>query len=84
MYSSYKSQLRAYSKRYFDPFQRKSRISFTVKGVSIRTTIGQCNFFRWAIYNDVIKYAVDNYARIEADMLRNERVGKFDSPIERY
>ena len=35
---------------------------------SIQTTIGQLNFFKWALENQVIKYIEDNYEAIEADM----------------
>ena len=53
VYLSYKSQLKAYSKKTFDPFCRRERILFFIetnqkKNVEIRTTVGQLNFFRWA------------------------------------
>jgi hypothetical protein len=35
---------------------------------SIQTTIGQLNFFKWALENEVISYIEKNYATIEADM----------------
>lgn len=35
----------------------------------ILTTIGQLNFFRWAITNKVIDYAFENLESIESDML---------------
>ncbi len=35
----------------------------------IVTTVGQLNFFRWAIVNRVIDYAFDNLEKIESDML---------------
>ena len=34
----------------------------------IQTTIGQLNFFKWALENNVINYIEDNYALIEQDM----------------
>ena len=53
----YKLKLKAYSKRRFDPFCRWDRITIPYKGDnSIQTTIGQLNFFKWALENDVIKY----------------------------
>tara|TARA_B100000575_G_C22926241_1_gene537012 strand:- start:144 stop:722 length:579 start_codon:yes stop_codon:yes gene_type:complete len=69
IYISYKSQLKAYSKKQFDPFCRRQRIIFTLGGTSLSTTIGQLNFFRWAISNNVIDYAKDNIKKIENDML---------------
>jgi hypothetical protein len=51
VYVDYKLKLRAYSKKRFDPFCRWDRISIPYKaGQHIQTTIGQLNFFKWAIY----------------------------------
>lgn len=69
VFHSYKSQLKSYSKKYFDPFCRRNRINFYYKThESISTTIGQLNFFRWAIENNVIEYIIKNYSKIESDM----------------
>ncbi|AYV84442.1 MAG: hypothetical protein Hyperionvirus25_28 [Hyperionvirus sp.] len=61
---NYKAQLKSYKKRYFDPFRRKKKFNFkyTVAGEekSLYTTIGQLNFFRWAINNGIITF-VENY-----------------------
>lgn len=66
----YKRELKAYSKRLFDPFCRRERISFQVRGQPPieETTVGQLNFFRWAIEKGVINYILENVAAIEADM----------------
>lgn len=70
MFMEYKSQLKAYSKRYFDPFCRRKRLAFgDADGEEFRTTCGQLNFFRWAILNGVVQYGRDHAAEIEADML---------------
>ena len=69
VYNDYKLKLRAYSKKRFDPFCRWDRIFIPYKdGNSIQTTIGQLNFFKWALENEVIKYIEDNYDMIESDM----------------
>ena len=69
MYVDYKLKLRAYSKKRFDPFCRWDRITIPYKeGKSIQTTIGQLNFFKWALENGVISYIEENYMTIEADM----------------
>ena len=69
VYFDYKLKLKAYSKKRFDPFCRWERITIPYKnGSVIQTTIGQLNFFKWAIENDVIKYIEDNYQHIENDM----------------
>jgi hypothetical protein len=69
VYFDYKLKLKAYSKKRFDPFCRWDRISIPYKtGTSIETTIGQLNFFKWAIENKVIDYIEENYETIEKDM----------------
>jgi len=69
VYFDYKLKLKAYSKRRFDPFCRWERISVPYKGDKfIETTIGQLNFFKWAIENKVIDYIEENYETIEKDM----------------
>ena len=69
VYFEYKLKLKAYSKRRFDPFCRWERIRIPYKnGNFIETTIGQLNFFKWAIENDVIKYIEENFDAIEKDM----------------
>ena len=75
VYLDYKSQLKAYSKKQFDPFCRRERISFNDHNNNeLITTVGQLNFFRWAIENKIIEYIINNYEIIETDMnnsLRN-------------
>lgn len=69
VYFDYKLKLKAYSKKRFDPFCRWERISIPYKnGTFIETTIGQLNFFKWAIENKVIHYIEENYDEIEKDM----------------
>ena len=69
VYNDYKLRLKAYQKRRFDPFCRWDRITIPYKeGTNIQTTIGQLNFFKWAIENDVLKYIEENYDTIEKDM----------------
>lgn len=80
VFDDYKLKLKAYSKRRFDPFCRWDRISFPYKnGLHIQTTIGQLNFFKWAIENDIIKYINDNYTDIDNDM--NTRNSQSNSKI---
>jgi hypothetical protein len=74
VYDKYKLQLKAYSKRRFDPFCRWERISIPYKdGTYLETTLGQLNFFKWAIEHHVLDYISENYATIEIDM--NSRNG---------
>ena len=74
VYLNYKSQLKAYSKKQFDPFCRRERISFYYdKENELVTTVGQLNFFRWAIENHVLEYIGDNLEDIEKDMNQSVR-----------
>ncbi len=68
VYSNYKSQLKAYSKRQMDPFCRRDRVSLKKHNYEIITTIGQMNFFRWAIENRILKYIYENYELLEKEM----------------
>ena len=78
VYQDYKLNLKAYSKKRFDPFCRWDRINIPIEeDKCIQTTIGQLNFFKWALENDVIKYIEDNYKDIDTDMnLRNSYAKK--------
>jgi hypothetical protein len=74
VYVDYKLKLRAYSKKRFDPFCRWDRINVPHKNGTtyIQTTLGQLNFFKWAIENQVLRYIHENYSVIETDMnIRN-------------
>jgi hypothetical protein len=74
VYVDYKLKLRAYSKKRFDPFCRWDRINVPHKNGTayIQTTLGQLNFFKWAIENQVLRYIHENYSVIESDMnIRN-------------
>jgi hypothetical protein len=82
-FKSYKSQLKAYSKKFCDPFCRRERVIFDYNFMEITefnsnlkmshndyiiTTIGQLNFFKFAIQDNIIKYAIENIEEIEDDM----------------
>lgn len=77
VYVDYKLKLKAYSKKRFDPFCRWDRITVPYKdGKYIQTTIGQLNFFKWALENNVIRYIEENYANIEKDMNNRNSTSK--------
>lgn len=73
VYNDYKLKLKAYSKKKFDPFCRWDRINVPYKDDKfIQTTLGQLNFFKWTIENNILEYIETNYKMIENDMnLRN-------------
>jgi hypothetical protein len=64
VYLAYKAHLKAYSKKMFDPFCRWKRIQF----LGMNTTVGQLNFFEWAIQDEVLDYLEAHYEDIQADM----------------
>ena len=76
----YKSTLKTYKKRYFDPFKRQNkRIKFwyyyTINNeeFKIRTTLGQLNFFKWAVYNGVIKYVEESLGLLTREMKKSNK-----------
>ena len=69
VYIDYKLKLKAYSKKRFDPFCRWDRIDVPYKDdTNIQTTIGQLNFFRWALENKIIDYIEEHINEITKDM----------------
>lgn len=68
VYIDYKLKLKAYSKHRFDPFCRWERINIPCDDYYIQTTIGQLNFFKWAIENKILDYIEENIELIEKDM----------------
>jgi hypothetical protein len=94
----YKLQLKAYSKKYCDPFCRRERVIFDYKNNEILntdtsidhheyiiTTIGQMNFFKFVINDNIINYINTNINLIEDDMnstLKNRESEKSFLKIE--
>jgi hypothetical protein len=69
VYMNYKNQLKAYSKKMFDPFCRRERISFQIPGhEAFLTTVGKLNFFRWAIEKGILNYIKGHQPEIEKEM----------------
>ena len=83
VYNDYKLKLKAYSKKRFDPFCRWERISIPYDNEKImETTIGQLNFFKWAIENKIVDFIETNYADIENDMNHRNSTSKRRSPSD--
>ncbi len=69
VYINYKNQLKAYSKKLFDPFCRRERILFQIPGhEAFLTTVGKLNFFRWAIEKGILDYIKGHQVEIEREM----------------
>ena len=77
VYNEYKLKLKAYSKKRFDPFCRWERINIPYKNDTyIQTTIGQLNFFRWALENKILDYIEKNLVQINNDMNKRNSTAK--------
>lgn len=87
VYLSYKGQLKAYSKQYFDPNCRRERIMFKIPDHEpFMTTIGKLNFFRWALETKIIDYIEAHEDEIRAgynaylkETMSNQKRNKNDS-----
>jgi len=67
VYKSYKGQLDAYNKQYFDTNCRRERIQFSIKDYEpFITTIGKLNFFRWALETNLLDYLEANKEELKA------------------
>ena len=83
VYNDYKLKLKAYSKKRFDPFCRWDRISVPYNEDQLmETTIGQLNFFKWAIENHIVEYIQKNYETIENDMNKRNLTTKKRIPLD--
>lgn len=72
VYRDYKSQLKAYSKKLFDPFCRRERIYFQLPNrTPFLTTVAKLNFFRWALEKEVLLYIRQHQEEIEKEMNAN-------------
>ena len=76
LYTEYRAQLQSYTKLFFDPFRRHERITFVLETdplISIETTVGQLNFFRWAFQNHIFNYIFSNLQTIENTMAQYQK-----------
>ena len=77
VYIDYKLKLKAYSKKRFDPFCRWDRIVIPYENDKhIQTTIGQLNFFKWALENKILDYIKEHLDEIEADQAKRNSTSK--------
>ncbi len=77
---SYKAQLKSYKKRYFDPFRRRRKFYFPYdkndSSKKLYTTLGQLNFFKWAISNNIIKFVENNINQVTKAMNQSNKDDK--------
>jgi hypothetical protein len=69
VHAEYKLRLNSYKKKRFDPFCRWERTQIPYRDDSVvSTTVGQLNFFKWALENKVIDFIREHQEAIEKDM----------------
>ena len=71
VHSSYKVQLKKYSKKLFDPFRRNVRLPIRYENDKFDTTVGQLCFFEWCLSNGIIDYVEKHIGAITEDMKNN-------------
>jgi hypothetical protein len=76
----YKAQLKSYKKKNFDPFRRDKKFYFPYdkddSTKTILTTLGQLNFFKWAISSNIIASVEKNYEQINKTMIHYNKEEK--------
>ena len=70
IYKKYKLHLKSYSKKLFDPFCRGNKIQLLIHDDDhIQTTVGQLNYFKWILINNIIESFNKNKSEIESYMI---------------
>jgi hypothetical protein len=76
----YKAQLKSYKKKNFDPFRRDRKFCYNYdkkdQTKTVVTTLGQLNFFKWAISNKIIECVEKHYPTIIETMNKSNKEDK--------
>lgn len=93
VHQEYKNKLKGLNKYKFDSCRRKYRKNKRIipfdficeSGVSIYTTIGQLNFFKWAIANGIIEHITEFYEELNSELNKKsaKKVKVNDIPVEK-
>ena len=89
VHDNYKSQLKQYNKKNFDPFCRSKRIKMCYDVTNEKsihyfdTTVAQLNFFKWAISNYILDNILDNLKIIENAMSVYEKKIKMEKKTKK-
>lgn len=67
-YSLYVGELKRYHRLLFDPFRRGTHVFFEHDEEIQITTVGQLNFIKWCIENNIDKYVESNLSEIKLNM----------------
>ncbi len=79
IHQEYKNQLKGYNKTKFDPFSRtykndsSKKFLFEHPNGDIETTVGQLNFFRWALVNGIVEYLERHYHDVSPLLSRSTK-----------
>lgn len=76
IYDSYKKTLKSFGGKSFGIFKRSDPIVITYgdgEDASIETTLGQLNFFRWALENNIINYIETNFTYLAKQLYKSDR-----------
>ena len=76
IYDSYKKTLKAFGGKSFGIFKRSDLLLITYgdgENDKIETTLGQLNFFRWALENNVINYIEKNFEYLAKQLYKSDR-----------
>ena len=68
VFNEYRTWLRTWRRRLFDPFQRRVRVYFLHEKSWYSTTVGQLNFLYFAQMTQIIEYAHKHVDAIDKDM----------------
>lgn len=81
---SYKAQLKSYKKVNFDPFRRMKKFiyTFNISNKSIVTTLGQLNFFKWALTTNILNFVEKNLKSISKEMNLSNKDEKIKKEIK--
>ncbi len=71
LYESYRRELRFGNKKKVDMYKRGAKFLFRKGNSEIITSVAQLGFFRWAIQNKVIDWAMDHSEAIKQEMSRS-------------
>ena len=75
LFNEYRSWLRNYRRRNFDPFRRRTRIYFELDGRWHETTVGQLNFVYFVDTYNVLEYTRRHIHAVKQDMKQSLQQG---------
>lgn len=68
VHHDYERHLSVYNKRFYDPFARREKITVTLVGTQLQSTVGQLNFFKWFIERDLHNTLKEYQPQVENHM----------------